>query len=104
MIPGSLQNHVLGTNEKPKHVLETALHVIIKHEIFSDFFTLVLPNGHTEEVEPDEAREWFKLRGAKMDAVEKALDHAWNFKRAEFYIQEPKEPTVSGRPAWAPKL
>jgi hypothetical protein len=104
MIPGSLQNHVLGTNEKPKHVLATALHVIIKHEIFTDFFTLVLENGHTEEVEPEEAREWFKLRGAKMDSVEKALDHAWNFKRAEFYIQEPKTPIISGRPAWSPKL
>jgi hypothetical protein len=104
MIPGSLQNHVLGTNEKPKSVLDSALHVIIKHEIFSDFFTLVQSNGHTEELEPDEAREWFKIRGAKMDAVEKALDHAWNFKRAEFYIQTPKEPSIAGRPAWAPKL
>lgn len=104
MIPGSLQNHIQGFNEKPKSVPLTALHVVIKHEIFSDFFTLRLDNGHTEELEPDEAREWFKARGAKMDAVEKALDHAWNFKRAEFYITEPKEPSLPNRPAYAPKL
>jgi hypothetical protein len=104
MIPGSLQNHILGTNEKPKGVLPTALHVIIKREIFADFFTLVLDNGHSEELEPDEARAWFKQRGANMDAVEKALDHAWNFKRSEFYIQNPKEPALANRPSYAPKL
>lgn len=103
MIPGSLQPNITGTNEKPKNVPLTALHVVIKHEIFSDFFMLILDNGHSEELEPEDARAWFKARGAKTDAVEKALDHAWNFKLAEFYIAEPKEPLVS-RVAYAPKL
>jgi hypothetical protein len=35
--------------------------------------------GSTEELEPDELREWFKERGANMDVVEKAMDHVWNF-------------------------
>jgi hypothetical protein len=103
MIPGSLQPNIHGTNEKPKGVPLTALHIVIKHEIFSDFFHLVLDNGHTEELDPEESRLWFKQRGANMDAVEKALDHAWNFKLAEFYIANPKEPTLS-RPSYAPKL
>lgn len=103
MIPGSLQPHIAGTNEKPKGVPDTALHVIIKHEIYSDFFTLVLTNGQSEELDPDETREWFKQRGANLDAVDKALDHAWNLKRAEFYILKPRQP-VTTRPAFAPKL
>jgi hypothetical protein len=103
MIPGSLNQNIVGTNEKPKNVPPTAMHVIIKHEIFTDYFTLVQSNGYTEELEPEEVREWFKVRGAKMDAVEKALDHAWNFKRAEFYISNPKEPVVS-RSSYDPKL
>jgi hypothetical protein len=103
VIPGSLQPHIVGTNEKPKGVPLTALHIIITHEIFADYFTLILDNGRTEELDPDECRAWFKDRGANEDAVEKALDHAWNFKRSEFYIRTPKEPSVS-KPAYAPKL
>lgn len=103
MIPGSLQPHIVGTNEKPKGIPPTALHVIINREIFADFFTLILDNGRTEELEPEETRAWFSGRGANMDAVEKCLDHAWNFKRAEFYILHPKEPILS-RPSYAPKL
>jgi hypothetical protein len=95
--------HVVGTNEKPKNLSPNALHVSIFREMFADFFELTLDNGHTEELEPDDTREWFRLRGASMDAVEKALDHAWNFRKAEFYIQTPREPLVN-RPQYAPKL
>lgn len=103
MIPGSLQPHIVGTNEKPKNVPPSAFHVIITHEIFSDFFTLILDNGRTEELDAEETRAWFKDHGANVDAAEKALDHAWNFKRAEFYILNYKEPTLN-KPSYAPKL
>lgn len=95
--------HIAGTNEKPKNLNANAVHAIILHEIYSDFFKIVQDNGHSEELEPEEARKWFQERGANMDAVEKALDHAWNFRRAEFYIQNPKTPVVN-RVAHAPKI
>lgn len=96
--------HVItGTNEKPKNLNPNALHVTIQHEIFSDFFKVIQDNGHSEEMEPEDTRKWFQERGANMDAVEKALDHAWNFRIAEFYIQNPRSPVVN-RPAHAPKI
>lgn len=71
------------------------LHVEIEREPFMEWFTFKLSNGHTEDLEPDEARTWFRDRGANMEAVEKALDYAWNFYHAEVYIANPKEPTFS---------
>jgi hypothetical protein len=46
---------------------------------FNDFCTLVCEDGTTEELEAEDARAWFKARGANMDVVEKSLDYAWNF-------------------------
>jgi hypothetical protein len=79
------------------------LHVLVTREMFIEFFTLTLDNGYTEEMEPDAVRTWFKERGANMDVVEKCLDHAWNFMRAEINISNPKEPSVPVI-AHAPKL
>lgn len=66
------------------------LKVEIVREAFIPWFTLKLPNGQTEELEPDETREWFRQRGASMDAVEKCLDYVWNFRKAVFVIQNPR--------------
>lgn len=87
----------------PKGVPKGALHVVIMHEIFTELFVLLLDNGHTEELDPEDTREWFRIRGANMDAADKALDHAWNFKKAEFYIGTPKDPRVT-LPQHAPRL
>ena len=43
------------------------------------WFNLALENGQTEELEPEDTREWFRLHGANMEVVEKALDYVWNF-------------------------
>ena len=67
------------------------LRVEITREMWSEYFVLKLENGHTEELEPEETREWFKMRGANMDGIEKVLDHAWNFGVAEAVIAHPKE-------------
>jgi hypothetical protein len=75
-----------------------ALHVILLREMWGDFFTLVLDSGHTEELEPEETRTWFKVRGADMDKMEKVLDQCWNFGRAEAIIDNSKEPPVTRLP------
>lgn len=79
------------------------LHVLITREMFMELFTLTLDNGFTEELDAEETRAWFKERGANMDVVEKCLDHAWNFLRAEININNPKEPSLPAV-AHAPKL
>ena len=54
--------------------------VRVTREMPLEWFKLELvDNGYTEELEPDECRDWFKKRGANMDSVERALDYAWNF-------------------------
>lgn len=77
--------------------------VKIAREPFGDYFTLTLPNGHTEELEPDDARAWFKEHGAEMDAVEKALDRTWNFYSANFIIENYSEPVMK-KSKYAPNL
>ena len=81
----------------------SALHVLITRPMWGEFFTLALDNGQTEELDPEETRTWFKVRGANMDAIEKVLDHVWNFQRAEVDIQNPKEPPMTRLP-YAPEL
>ena len=71
--------------------------------MWSDFFTLVMDNGHTEELEPEELREWFRVRGADMDKMEKVYDQAWNFRRAEVLIENPREPKRTALP-YAPNI
>ena len=79
------------------------LHVIIQREPFGDYFHLTLDNGETEELEPEETRAWFKVRGANMDKIEKVLDHVWNFYYAEVNLTNAKEPPRPELPH-APKL
>ncbi len=87
----------------PEFKLDVTLHVVITREPFIEYFVITLDNGHTEELEPEECRAWFKERGANMDIVEKALDHCWNFYRSEVNIRNPKEPPAPNIPH-APKL
>jgi len=68
------------------------LHVVLTREPFIDYFTIILDNGYTEELEAEDCRTWFRERGANMDAIEKALDQCWNFYRSEVNIRNPKEP------------
>ena len=80
------------------------LHVILTREMFSVFFKLETPvNGFSEELEVEDVREWFRVRGAKEDMVEKALDQCWNFMRAEVLIEHPKEITTIKLP-YAPDI
>jgi hypothetical protein len=57
--------------------------VRLTREPWSPFFSLSVEAGDgagsTEDLEPDEARDWFKDRGANMVMVEKALDDCWAF-------------------------
>lgn len=80
-----------------------AVHVKIRREPFLPWFTLELDNGYSEELEPDEARNWFRERGANMDVVERALDHVWNFYQGELWIGNYTEPTLVN-PAVSPNI
>ena len=80
-----------------------AVRVKITREPFMQWFNLELDNGYSEELEPDETREWFQLRGANMDIVEKCLDHVWNFYHGELWIGNYKEPTLVN-PAVSPNI
>ena len=79
------------------------IHVVITREPWGEFFTLTLDNGHTEELEVEDTRLWFKERGAEMDRIEKVLDHCWNFYRSEVVIHNPKNPPLPPLPH-APKV
>lgn len=65
------------------------LRIEIEREAYIPWFTLKLPNGQTEELEPEDVRTWFRNHGADMDAVEKCLDYVWNFHKAVFVIKNP---------------
>lgn len=81
----------------------SSLHVVLTREPFIEFFTITLDNGHTEELDPEECRTWFKERGANMDKLEKVLDHCWNFYYAEVTFENYHEPASSKLPL-SPKL
>lgn len=84
----------IGQTEPPTKTL----HVKITRPMWGEFFTLTLDNDYTEELEPEEVRLWFKVRGANTDIIEKTLDHVWNFGSAEVNIANPKEPPVTRLP------
>jgi hypothetical protein len=48
---------------------------------------LTLENGEVFDLDAEECRQWFRLRGANMDVVENALDDCWNFWRSEVTIK-----------------
>jgi hypothetical protein len=72
------------------------LPVHVTREPFCEWFNLEYrtddsPTPLTEELDPDETRDWFKKRGADMDKIEKMLDYVWNFYRADVVIEKPKK-------------
>lgn len=79
------------------------LHVEILREPFSDYVTLKLDNGHSEDLDADETRAWFRVRGANMPVIESALDYVFNFNHADVYIKNPIEP-ILGNPRLTPRL
>jgi len=66
-----------------------AVDLVITHTPFSgDSFTLMLPDKSTEEFDTEELRKWLKEHGAvNIDAVDRAIDHAWNFGRVTISIR-----------------
>ena len=85
------------------NVNNNCLTVDLKREPFGLFFELTLEDGQSEELEPEDVRTWFKLRGADMDKLEKILDHVWNFGSATVTVKNPRRPPKSQDP-WAPKV
>ena len=79
------------------------MRVSVTREPFSDYFNITLATGHSEELETEETKQWFKDHGANMDVVDKALDHCWNFGSCEINIADFRLPR-SKLHAHAPKL
>ena len=71
------------------------LTIVLKREPYLEWFVLHVDDGSSEELDPEDARSWFKMRGANMEAVEKALDYCWNFYNATIVIKNPKTPPKS---------
>lgn len=74
------------------------LHVTLQREPFADTLTIIQDNGYSEELLPDEARAWFRERNASMPVVEEAMDHCWNFYRAEININNAVIPETKRMP------
>jgi hypothetical protein len=72
--------------------------VFITREHGVDFFILHIPKAdgtiHTEELEPEEALEWFVAHGADKIVADKALEHVWNFYKGAIEIVHYKEPPI----------
>lgn len=81
----------------------SSVKVIITREPFSDFFVLLLDSGHTEELEVEETRAWFRERGADMHKLEPVLDEVWNFGHSVVTIDNFKLPVVK-HPAFEPQV
>jgi hypothetical protein len=69
--------------------------VRIVRESGLDWFTLYLPDNSSEDVDAEEAVEWFRLHHqGRMDytLIERAIDDAWNFGEANVLIEKPRFP------------
>jgi hypothetical protein len=92
------QHRLLPQNTEPN-----SIRVFIVREPFDDFYTLVLDNGQTEELDDEGTRAWLAERGASEDLINKSVTQAWNFKSAILLIRNPTSPKQQFRPE-APKL
>lgn len=76
-----------------KTLIGQEVRVKVTREPFGDYFMLHLENGHTEELEPDATRKWFKEHGiTDMEGLEKSLDECWNFYETVIWIDNFKVP------------
>lgn len=81
--------------------------VKLSREIPMQWFDVTLPNGDSEEMEAEELREWFRLRGADELVVEKAMDYVWNmgrYKPVYVEIANFKDPLVKLEDSATPNL
>jgi len=72
----------------------SAMLIQVRREPFSPYYQLIMPNGNSEEILCEDIYEWFRLRGAKAEVIEKAIDEAWNFYSVDILVPEWREPSV----------
>ena len=70
--------------------LSEPLTVELTREPFSTLVTLKTGES-SEDLDWEDVREWFKMRGANMDVIEKALDRVYNFYSASVTIKNPRQ-------------
>jgi hypothetical protein len=77
----------------------------ITHEPFLPWFTITYDNGKTEELDHQGCLDWFKAHGAKdMEAVNDAINQAFNFHAAVVTIRDPVTPATKTVDANSPKI
>lgn len=87
-----------------KDLVGQPVRVLILRPAGEPCFTLVLDNGYTEELEPDDCRKWFKDHGVTEELrLENALDMAWNFYEHRIKIDHFQMPQVR-HPAYEVQL
>lgn len=76
----------------PPNTEPNTLRVFIIREPFDDYYLLINQNGHSEEMDEMQVREWLSERGALEELVDKVVAQAWNFYSAMCLIRNPKTP------------
>lgn len=100
----SIKDSLLAQHKKMLPCTDpNVLRVFLVREPFDDFYTIVLDNGQTEELDDTETRQWLADHGADEDLINKGVTQAWNFKSALLHIKNPIQPKQVFRPE-APKL
>ena len=68
------------------------LTVAVSRIPFEDWVTVTMPgSAQSWQLDPEECREWFRIRGADMDAVEKATDYLYSgFPAVTITIRNPR--------------
>ena len=75
----------------PPNTVPNSLRIFIVREPFDEWYTLIMDNGQTEELEDLETRAFLVARGADEDNLKQTMDQAWNFYRAICMISNPKQ-------------
>ena len=73
-----------------KEVAGKSVVVHLRREPYAEHVEITMSSGVSELLTAEQAREWFKRRGANDLVVEKALDYVWNFYDADVVISNYK--------------
>lgn len=110
MVPPAVNETAVTTGVSPDpSVPGTPIKIRITRQPYDDYFVLHFSRrgkDQSEELEPDDARKWFKDHGVKnSEAVERALDDAWNFYESIVNISATtwKEPVLPNQ-AYLPNI
>lgn len=80
------------------------MQIKLTREPFAEYIVVHLPNGVTEEMEYEQCKEWFRVRGAKVRDIEPMLDEVWNSYEVNVEFGNYKEPSTQHHSTYEPQL